>query len=104
MFEALSRRGICVDALNVYAGLYTQGQVDELDKRVKELWETVNNANSVLMTYVSTIKQMTDENYSFCGKKWTEEMKKEEILRCCERLHELQEECDKVMFKKKNNS
>lgn len=97
MFEALTNRGLGVDALNAM-GLYTQGQVDELDKRVKELWTACNEAYAVLFTRVGTIEQMMDENYTFCGKKYSTEQKKTIILDACEHLRKAERNCYDAMF------
>ena len=97
MFEALTYRGLGVDALNAM-GLYTQGQVDELDKRVKELWIACNEAYAELFVRVGTIEQMMDENYTFCGKKYSAEEKKTLILEACERLREAERNCYDAMF------
>lgn len=97
MFEALKNRGLGVDALNEI-GLYTQGQVDELDKRVKELWTACNEAYAALFTRVGTIEQMMDENYTFCGEKYSAEKKKMFILEACKRLREVERNCYDALF------
>lgn len=97
MFEALTNRGLGVDALNAI-GLYTQGQVDELDKRIKELWTACNEAYAVLFARVGTIEQMMDENYTFCGKKYSIEEKKMIILDACKHLRETERNCYNAMF------
>jgi len=97
MFEALTNRGLGVDALNTM-GLYTQGQVDELDKRVKELWTACNEAYAALFTRVGTIEQMMDENYTFCGEKYSTDQKKTIILDACKHLREAERNCYNTMF------
>ena len=99
MFEVLADKGLGVNALNAM-GLYTRGQVDELDKRVEELWKTLNDTYAALATYIGSIEQMTDENYSWCGHKWTDEEKKKEILRCCDILRERKEMCWNTLLKR----
>lgn len=97
MFTALKNRGIAVDALNS-AGIYTQKQMDEMDERCKRLWNALNEVHAVLSTYVPTIEAMTDDYYSFCGKEWTKEMKKADILNSCDRLNEVRERCHDAMM------
>lgn len=98
MFEALTYRGLGVDALNAM-GLYTQGQVDELDKRVKELWIACNEAYAALFVRVGTIEQIIiDENYTLLGKKCSAEEKKTLILEACERLRKAERNCYDAMF------
>lgn len=98
MFEALQKRGYVVEALN-NKGIYTQKQMEEMDERVKELWTILNEAHATIDTYVWSIESMLDENYSFCGKKWTEEMKKADIRHSCERLKEVKDKCHETLFR-----
>lgn len=98
MFESLQKRGRVVEALN-NKGIYTQKQMEEKDERVKELWTVLNEAYATIDNYVWSIASMLDENYSFCGKKWTEEMKIADILYSCERLKEVKEKCRETLFR-----
>lgn len=98
MFEPLEKRGIVVEVMN-NKGIYTQKQMDEKDERVKELWEALNEAYGAIDTYVWSIESVLDENFSFCGKKWTEEMKKADIRNSCERLKEVKGKCYEALFR-----
>ena len=98
MFKGLQKRGCIVEALN-NKGIYTQKQIEEMDERIKELWTILNEAYATIDTYVLPIESMLDENYSFCGKKWTEEMKKANIRHICERLKEVKDKCRETLFR-----
>lgn len=98
MFYAFKDKSLIVDALNS-RGIYTQKQVDKMDKRIEELWKALNEANAALMTHVWSIENMTDDYY-FCGKKWTEEMKKADIRHSCEQLKEVQEKLNNVLIER----
>lgn len=97
MFKVLQKRGFVVEAVN-NVGLYTQEQMDEMDERVKELWKVVNETYASLDVYIMSIESMLDDNYSFCGKKWSDEMKKADIKNSCERLKEVKTKCKEVLF------
>ena len=99
MFHVLKRRGLAVWALN-RKGLYTKEQIEELDKRVEELWNMLNKTNATLLTQAFSMESMMDENSKPCGVVWTADMRKKSIGYSIEKLKDLQKEVNKVLFNK----
>lgn len=73
-------------------GLYTQEQVDELEKRIDELGTQLCSARASLVTYSEAIKHMTAKDSWF-----DDEMRMDMIRRDCDKLLKEADECEKVM-------
>lgn len=98
MFESLKRRGIGVRIINATTKLYTQEQMDEKDKRVKELWEALNEAHAVLDVYGHSIEH-TIEYKTLFGTPMTEDQVDEEVLRSCKKLLDTASKIHSTMLK-----